>query len=214
MYKQFTHFLRLTRFSLLFAMCLSVGHLVAQNDEMLLSTLDSSKVIKRNKELQSSGFKLSNPARMGLLSAAVPGLGQYYNENLWLLKVPIIYGMGAGMAALTIVNHNSYRRFRAAHWYRNDDNRFTTSEPFFNGRTDDQIIRQRDRYRRDRNFYAIMLGIVYLLNVGEAATAAKANEIKVNKDLSLRISPSCEPVAYTQYAALGFSFRLGAKTSK
>ncbi|MCC5944734.1 MAG: hypothetical protein JJT94_07340 [Bernardetiaceae bacterium] len=150
-------------------------------------------------------FKLSKAARMAVLSAAVPGLGQYQNKTGWMLKVPVIYAGGATLVWLTIQNHSDYRIFREAYVSRNDGNALTQPSDFFEGRTDDQLLRQRDRFRRDRDFYMILTGIFYLLNVAEAATTAHLNEFDVSDNLALRIKPNIEPIAYSPYNSAGFT---------
>jgi hypothetical protein len=142
---------------------------------------------------------------MAMLSAAVPGLGQYYNKTGWMLKVPVIYAGGATLVWLTIQNHSDYRLFREAYVFRNDGNALTETSAFFEGRSDDQLLRQRDKFRRDRDFYMILTGIFYVLNIAEAATTAHLNEFDVSDNLSLRFQPKVQPIAYTPYHSTGLS---------
>lgn len=138
--------------------------------------------------------QLGKPTRAALLSAALPGAGQIYNKKAWQLKVPVIYMGGAVLGYLVIDTHAEYQGFREAYKSRIDNNPNTVESPFYANFSDDGLIRNRDNFRRDRDFYIILSAFWYLLNVAEAATTAHLNEFNVNEDLSLRIKPYQERV--------------------
>lgn len=138
--------------------------------------------------------QLGKPTRAALLSAALPGTGQIYNKKAWQLKVPVIYLGGAVLGYLVIDTHAEYKGFREAYKSRIDNNPNTVESPFYTNFSDDGLIRNRDNFRRDRDFYIILSAFWYVLNIAEAATTAHLNEFNVNEDLSLRLKPYQERV--------------------
>lgn len=159
---------------------------------------DSTKINqKKDEKLQvelEPKFKLRAPTRAALLSAALPGAGQYYNKKGWAVRVPLIYIGLAVPAYLSITNHANYRIYRENYLYMKDENPATKPYPSFESRSADQVQRQRDSYRRDRDFYMILTGIIYLLNIGEATTTAHFNNFDIDDDISFKFKPQMESV--------------------
>ncbi|WP_375558949.1 DUF5683 domain-containing protein [Bernardetia sp. OM2101] len=159
---------------------------------------DSTKTAKKiNNELDvklEPKFKLRPPTRAALLSAALPGAGQYYNKKAWAIKVPVVYALIAVPAYLSITNHANYRTFRENYIYMQDENPATQPDADFVNRSADQVQRQRDSYRRDRDFYMILTGIFYLLNIGEATTTAHFNNFDIDDDISFKFKPQMESI--------------------
>lgn len=150
-------------------------------------------------------FKLSSPARAALLSAALPGAGQYYNKKGWALRVPLVYVALAVPAYLSVSNHANYRIFRENYLYLKDENPATKPDPSFESRSPDQVQRQRDSYRRDRDFYMIITGLIYLLNIGEATTTAHFNNFDIDDDISFKFKPQIENVGIYRNTVSGVS---------
>ncbi len=167
---------------------------------------DSTKTAKKLDVELEPKFKLRPPTRAALLSAALPGAGQYYNKKAWALKVPVIYTLLAVPAYLSISNHANYRIYRENYLYLQDENPATKPAPSFETRSPDQVQRQRDSYRRDRDFYMILTGIFYLLNIGEATTTAHFNNFDIDDDISFKFKPQMENVGTNADKLAGVSF--------
>ena len=190
-------------FALLFF--ISFQFLYAQEDSLdireNLAELDSTqmqpsfqKLKVRSKFLFKDSTGISRPARAALLSAAVPGLGQIYTKKLWYLRLAVIYGIG-GFLGYTISNdHQNYVELRDAHLYRLDNNPITDPDRKFNGYNAASLKRNRDRYRRNRDYYVLLLMGVYVLNIAEAATMAHLNEFSITDDLALKVKPHFETI--------------------
>lgn len=174
--------------------------LFAQKNQESQTLLDSTLRMEKPKP------KLSKPARAALLSAALPGLGQYYNGRGWAVKVPVIYGIGTTLGYLVLSTHSEYRRFREGYLALEDDNPNTQPSPLLGGRTSDQLLRSRDTFRRNRDFYIIMLLVLYALNVGEATTAAHLNDFDINDNISFKIEPYTDRLQ--GQALMGFSLQM------
>ena len=55
--------------------------------------------------------KLS-PAKAGLYSAVLPGLGQYYNKKYW--KIPLVWGAVGTGVGIALWNQKQYEKYRNA----------------------------------------------------------------------------------------------------
>ena len=155
---------------------------------------DSTKTTEKSQVKLEPKFKLRPPTRAALLSAALPGAGQYYNKKAWAIKIPVIYALIAVPAYLSITNHANYRIYRENYLYLKDENPATKPAPSFETRAADQVQRQRDSYRRDRDFYMILTGVFYLLNIGEATTTAHFNNFDIDDTISFKFKPQMESV--------------------
>ena len=106
------------------------------------------------------------------LSAAVPGLGQIYNENYW--KVPVIWGLGGYWVHEWITLNNKYRDFR---------DQFSQSVTPSLPSGDGQFLKLRDFYRDERDKFAWYLGALYFLNLVDAYVGANLYDFDVGSDL-------------------------------
>lgn len=133
--------------------------------------------------------KMSLPTRAALLSAALPGLGQYFNRSLWYLKVPVIYGLLGFTTYQILLNHKRYIAFRDALLYREDGNPITVSDELYTTFTNDGLRTRRDAFRRDRDYNMVLTLAVYMLNVAEAAATAHLKAFDISDNLSLKVEP-------------------------
>ncbi|WP_448518119.1 DUF5683 domain-containing protein [Rhodoflexus sp.] len=180
------------------------------NNDIGMDTVALKRRLDSLDRLIQAPKPISEPTKAALLSAVLPGLGQYYNKSFWYLKVPAIYGAAAALALTLNFNQRNYTGFRDAYVYRLDQNPFTTPRPLFDSGTDDGIRSQRDRFRRERD-YTILLSIgLYLLQVAEAATTAHLKTFDVSDDLSMRFKPSIEPLPMPgmHVIGVGVAFRI------
>lgn len=131
------------------------------------------------------------PRKASLYSAIVPGMGQAYNKSYW--KIPIIYGGFVALGYTIDFYNNRYQLFRSELFTLLEENSTTT--PL--GLSESQVRSQIDRARRERDFYMIMTGVLYMLQIAEAHIDAHLKEFKLNPDLQVSIEPSIERTAFT-----------------
>ncbi len=128
-----------------------------------------------------------DPQRSAMLSALVPGLGQVYNKQYW--KVPLIYGGLAAFGHLINYNNELYNAFRNAAIATTNG----SENPFESvASTETSLIRNRDNFRRNRDYLIILGTIFYILNIVDAHVSAHLDEFNVNDDLALSIEPSLD----------------------
>lgn len=141
-----------------------------------------------------------DPQRAALLSAMLPGLGQAYNRQYW--KVPIVL---TGMLTFGhFINYNN----KVYHSLRNAalTERAIGENPY-NGiiSSSSGLVRNRDNFRRNRDFLIILGTAFYLLQIVDAHVSAHLDEFNVNDDLALQIKPSIQPTPlFSQVMGVSF----------
>jgi hypothetical protein len=164
--------------------CLISGSLSAQNTD-------------------TSGIPLGkNPRRASLLSAVLPGAGQFYNQKYW--KLPVIYGGAFALGYYIRLNNNQYDLFRKSYLQVR-----AGEKDYFNGAYDaEQLARLREYWRRNRDLLIIVSGLSYLLNIADAAVDAHLSQFDVGNNLSLNISPGILPAGNRMAAALSLKLQI------
>ncbi len=98
-------------------------------------------------------------------SLVLPGWGQYTNGGVWWIKVPAIYG-GLLSTVLVFDFNNKYYKELLDVLKAREDGR--AEDPFYQGRSQEAIIRAKDNARRNRDLMVLLTLGVYGLNVAEA----------------------------------------------
>ena len=134
----------------------------------------------------TSQIKRLDPRKALFYSAVFPGLGQMYNGKYW--KLPFVYG---GFV-ITISVVNFYQRFYVK--YR-DELYILLADPNHvspSGRSESNIRYIVNKARRQRDYYVIITGIWYLLQIVDAHVDAHLQEFKINKEMKLSLRPSID----------------------
>jgi hypothetical protein len=133
-------------------------------------------------------LNLKIPRKAAMYSAALPGLGQIYNEKYW--KLPIVYGaIGAGIYSVTW-NQKNYEVFLEAYRIRKNGG----IDDYYNIlKEEDQLISWMDYYRNNRDLSIILTALAYTLNILDAYVDAHLINFSMSDDLSMKIQPSAFP---------------------
>ena len=103
-------------------------------------------------------------------SAIIPGWGQFYNESYW--KIPVVWGVLGWFTYLYVENNKLYKEYRDLY-----------SESLEDGGSGDSYYRRaRDTYRDERDKYALILGLSYLLNLIDAYVDAHLFDFDVTEN--------------------------------
>jgi hypothetical protein len=159
-------------------------------------------------ENKTDSVRMSNyasrfdPQRALLLAAVLPGSGQVYNKKYW--KVPLVYG-GFAFFGFYINSYNkSYSRYKVELF----DVLNTNSRTSPSGFTEGQLRSVIDRYRRERDFFIILGGLWYLLQITDAHVDSHLKEFDVNPNLKVRLEPKLSNDAWTgTQGGLALTFR-------
>ena len=162
---------------------------------------------KRTKPLDSTAFQKSlqvkkhSPLKATIYSAILPGLGQIYNKKYW--KVPIIYGTIGALGYLANDYNNKYQKYLDAYIAKTDKDETTNTNINLDEKT---IGYYKDRYRRNRDLFYILMGLAYVLNIVDASVDAHFFDFDVSEDLSLQLDPTLlntAPIKNVQQPILG-----------
>lgn len=119
-------------------------------------------------------------------SMMIPGWGQIENRQAW--KVPIVYGLFAGVGYYTWVLNNQYQDYRAAFYNisRGEESvfRFGPTPERLLGINPQQLQSARDSFRNQRDFMFVVMALAYGLNILDAYVYAHMRSFDVSDDLS------------------------------
>lgn len=171
-------------------------------DTTALQTRDSIQLKKNGKIITIASYAKRYQPRKALLYAAVlPGAGQIYNKKYW--KVPLVYGGFAIITGVAMYYNNLYTTYKGMLYSLNNSGSTTTPE----GYTKDQLTSAIDQARRERDFFVIMDGMWYLLQMVDAHVDAHLKEFDLNPQLKVTLSPTTQQNALTG-SLTGFSLTL------
>jgi hypothetical protein len=151
------------------------------NDAPIISPVDQEAL--DNAELIEMYALRFNPRRAGLYSAVFPGLGQAYNKKYW--KIPIIYGGIIGLSYGIDFYQKEHKKFRNELF----EILKTDAIESESGLSEDQLRTFVDKTRRERDYFMILTGILYLLNIVDAHIDAHLKEFDLNDKLKLTFDP-------------------------
>jgi hypothetical protein len=130
-----------------------------------------------------------DPRKAMLYAAVFPGAGQAYNKKYW--KIPLVYGGFGGL----IYGVTFYQKLNV----RIKNDLFDLlNNPSLNGGlspdnlTTDQLRSIVDRTRRERDFFIILTGFFYILQMVDAHVDAHLKEFDLNPKLQLSVEPTLE----------------------
>lgn len=141
------------------------------------------------KDSTKHAFKHHSVKRACWQSAVIPGWGQVYNKKWW--KVPIIYAGFGGLGFAIGWNTKRFRTYRDAYRTRVDGDT-TTIDEFDGVYSDDNLIVLKNFYKRNMNLACIFTGVLYALNIIDAAVDAHLFEYDISDDLTLRVEPQMQ----------------------
>jgi hypothetical protein len=134
-----------------------------------------------------------DPRKALLYAAVVPGLGQIYTKKYW--KLPLVYGGFFGIGYAINFYQGNYKKYKVLLFYNLDngfeedtDRNTNSNDP--NAYTTGQLRTIVDKSRRERDFWTIMLGAMYILQIVDAHVDAHLKEFDLNPNLKVSIQPS------------------------
>lgn len=132
-----------------------------------------------------------DPRKALMYAAVVPGLGQIYNRKYW--KLPLVYGGFFGIGYAINFYQGNYTKYKGQLFYNLDhgyaqDVDINPDDP--NGYTTGQLRTIVDKSRRERDFWVIMMGAMYLLQIVDAHVDAHLKEFDLNPALKVSLRPS------------------------
>ena len=127
-----------------------------------------------------------DPRKAILFAAILPGLGQVYNKKYW--KLPLVYGGFVGFGYGVNFYQTGYRKYKDELFdvlESNDASAISNS-----GFNESQLRTIVDKYRRERDFFMILMAGMYLLQMVDAHVDAHLKEFDLNPNLQVSIQPT------------------------
>lgn len=139
-----------------------------------------------------------SPGKAMLLSAVLPGSGQFYNESYW--KVPIVVGFGVYLVYNWIDNNRLYKNYR-------DQYRVALQgDPSGVQPLTRNLGDYREFYKDQRDSFTWYLLIWYFITLADAYVDASLYDFNVSGNLSLQTAPVLSPVPV---GGIQFTVRVG-----
>lgn len=163
---------------------------------------DSVVIMRHGKVITAEEYEARFVPRKALLYSAVfPGMGQVYNKKYW--KVPIVYG-GFYMLTYVALGYNDlYNEYKQELYAVVRDPTYTPPS----GYTEEQLRSVTEFYRRQRDFFLILNGMWYLLQLVDAHVDAHLRDFDLNPQLKMSFGPSMQQSPFYGQAT-GFSMTL------
>ena len=154
----------------------------------------------------SYASQFPDPKKVLYKSLMIPGWGQIVNKQIW--KVPIVYGMLAGLTWYSIFLNQKYHDYRAAYYNRtHSDFRFGQTPTYIPSNVDERLLKKnRNYFRNRRDFVYISIGLAYGLNAIDAYVYAHLRSFNVSDDLSMRTT--IKPTLVNSSPGLAVSLKL------
>jgi hypothetical protein len=179
------------RFAIILLLFLSSEKLMAQDS--LRVTNDSVQMDAGPDTVLLKSYAARYDPRKALLYAAVvPGLGQIYNKKYW--KLPLVYGGFFGIGYAINFYQQNYKEYKVQLFYNLDhgipEDESDPNDP--SGYTTSQLRTIVDKSRRERDFWVIMMGAMYILQMVDAHVDAHLKEFDLNPNLRVSIQPGID----------------------
>lgn len=162
--------------------------IIAVPDSSDLKTIDELLV---EEEVADGVFVMQkSPTTAVLLSFALPGIGQLYNEDYW--KAPIFIGASGVLIYLIVDNHSSYVDAEEL-WQssKSDGGNSSLTNLYYT---------RKEYYRDNRDLSAFYLLGVYVVAAVDAYVGAHMYDFNVDDEFSVGIYPAIGP----ESAGIGF----------
>jgi hypothetical protein len=190
---------------------LFLGGAYAQEATTTKDEAKQERKLEREQRRLERALDPLSPSRASFLSAAVPGLGQFYNRKYW--KVPLAWAaVGTGVFVYQF-NQTEYLRYRTAFKLRSAG--FSTDE-FYDVNLDgigpdvsDRALEEAQKKAQSQRDSSLLIAIgLYLLNVLDASVDAHLKPFNMNEDLNVSIQPILRQHPVQTGAEIGLNLKI------
>ena len=190
---------------------LFLGRAYAQEATTTKDEAKQERKLEREQRRLERALDPLSPSRASFLSAAVPGLGQFYNRKYW--KVPLAWAaVGTGIFVYQFTQ-TEYLRYRTAFKLRSAG--FSTDE-FYDVNLDgigpdvsDRALEEAQKKAQSQRDSSLLIAIgLYLLNVLDASVDAHLKPFNMNEDLNVSIQPILRQHPVQMGAEIGLNLKI------
>src|SRR5258706_4461219 len=150
-----------------------------------VSVVTYTTLINSNQPVDTirSYAKRFDPRKALLFAAVLPGSGQVYNKKYW--KLPLVYG-GFGLLINTVGYYQkAYVKYKDELFIK--INNPTATPP--SGLDTPQLRSIVDQARRQRDYFLVLTGLMYILQMVDAHVDAHLKEFDLNPKLQAHFEP-------------------------
>lgn len=171
---------------------------IVQDNFFLLENRHFNEPVEQDTtEADNRDREFPKPKSVMYKSLMVPGWGQIVNKQAW--KVPIVYGLYAGIGYYTYMVHQDYSDYRAAFYNsqrgEETDFKFGPTPERLQGISGNQLRSNRNSLRNRRDLMFVVFVLAHGLNAVDAYVFAHMRSFDVSDDLSARASFSPDLLA-------------------
>lgn len=146
--------------------------------------------------------KRFDPDKALFYSAVLPGLGQAYNKKYW--KIPLIYGGLWGLVAVVRYYDGVQLKYKNQLFEIINYPDRILYPGIANSEVEKQLRTNIDYARRQRDYFMIITGFFYILQIVDAHVDAHLKEFDLNPQLHVHVEPRFSPA---QGLGLGVTVR-------
>ncbi|MGB1038933.1 MAG: DUF5683 domain-containing protein [Bacteroidia bacterium] len=173
------------RVLLLTFICLCLQNLVSAQAPISYEYHNSLKGLDMHPAIFNDSAKWDDPKKATVLALVLPGAGQIYNKKY--LKAGIVYAGIGGLIYMYKYNSDSLSKYQTMLTNKIDGD--STTIDLFSERSEASVKSDRDFHRRYRDISILGFFGLYALQAIDANVDAHLKEFKVNKDLSMKVTP-------------------------
>ena len=186
-----------------FLLIFSVSFVFSQTEDEKKELKEKNGLLVENNLQDQTAFEINPlaPAKAAFYSAILPGLGQAYNKEYWM--IPIVYGLMGGSMYVYSTNNSKYNEFMTAYKLE------LAGKPHqFENFDTNALERGINGFKKQRDLWLFVTIGIYILNIVEANVDAHLPNKDINTNLSYQPSFIINPVTnkMTYGAALTFNF--------
>lgn len=165
---------------------------------------------------EQDSIKTHSVKKATIFSAVLPGAGQVYNhiampkgkkKAYW--KVPLIYA-GLGATCYFAIKNNNERNRLKEEFVNRYESGGTYSQEYINYDSLGIVQLYQQKINR-RDLFFLGMGLVYLIQIADAAVEAHFVNFDVSEDLTMRIRPKFIPPSIGYSPIIGVSLQLQFK---
>jgi len=120
--------------------------------------------------------------------------------------MPIIYAGFGGLGFAIGWNAKRFKTYSDAYRYRVDGDTSTVDQ-YVNVYSESNLITLKNYYKRNMNLAIIFTGVLYALNIVDAAVDAHLFEYDISDDLTLRVEPGFSGSAAGNFTGVNVTMR-------
>ncbi len=145
--------------------------------------------------------KEHSPTKATIMSAVLPGLGQFYNKKYW--KIPIIYAGFGVMGYFIYFNASEYATYKYAYIESSHGTKNGTYSDLVNHYTTAELLSAREYYNRNLEISCLLTAVWYALNILDATVDAHLYTFNISDKLSMKIEPDMQLTGFNYLPAAG-----------